>query len=172
LKELSNYSIHRPQEPQGQARWNISLSRFNFIIMYRLGSQHDVPDALSKRSYLASKEGDTKYDQQHSVLLKPKRLLFKTLHTTTSVDPAFLKDICISLLSDPLALQFKQSCVAFGPQNGQIEVPNFQTPNSEILNPEFLDSLNSNSWINRSHEGDRPQDDIDPRFQFMDGLLY
>jgi hypothetical protein len=34
---------------------------------------------------------------------------------TTFVDPTWLKDICISLLSNPLALKFKQSCIDFGP---------------------------------------------------------
>jgi hypothetical protein len=73
------------------------------------------------------------------------------------VDPTFLKDIRISLLSYPLALKFKQSCIDSRPQNGQIEVPDF---------------LNSSSWIHRSHEDERPRDNTDPRFQFMDGLLY
>jgi hypothetical protein len=80
------------------------------------------------------------------------------------VDPTFLKDICISLLSDPLALKFKQSCADSRPQNSQIEVPDFQTPDSEILDPESPDFLNSSSWIHRSHKGERPQDDTDPIF--------
>jgi hypothetical protein len=75
------------------------------------GSQQGQSDALSRRSYLAPNEGDTTYDQQYSVLLKPKRLLLQTLQTITSMDSTFLKDIRISLLSDPLALKFKQSCV-------------------------------------------------------------
>jgi hypothetical protein len=93
------------------------------------------------------------------------------------VDPTFLKDIRISLLSYPLALKFKQSCIDSRPQNGQIEVPDFQIPDfqipdSEILDLESLDFLNSSSWIHRSHEDERPRDNTDPRFQFMDGLLY
>jgi hypothetical protein len=46
-----------------QAHWNISLSRFYFMIMYRPGSQQSRSDALSKRSYLAPKERDVTYDQ-------------------------------------------------------------------------------------------------------------
>jgi hypothetical protein len=88
--------------------------------------------------------------------------------TTTSVVSTFLKDIRISLLSNPLVLKFKQSCVDSRPQDGQIEVPDFQTPDSDILYPDFL---NSSSRIHRSYEGERPQDDTDPRFQLMDGLL-
>jgi hypothetical protein len=54
-----------------QARWSISLSRFNFMITYRPGSQQDRSDALSRLSYLVLKEGNVAYDLQHSMLLKP-----------------------------------------------------------------------------------------------------
>jgi hypothetical protein len=103
---------------QRQARWNISLSCFNFIIMYRHRFQQDQSDALSRRSYLASKERDVAYDQQHSVLLKSKQLLLRTIYTTISVDSIFLTNIYINLLSDLLALKFKQSCVDSKAQNG------------------------------------------------------
>jgi hypothetical protein len=119
---------------------------------------------LSRHSYLVPKERDATYDQQYLVLLKPERLLLRTLQTTTSMDPIFFKDIRLSMLSDLLALKFKQSCVDFRPQNGQIEVPNSQIPYLEILDPEFPDFLNSNSRIQRSHKGTRPQDGTDPRF--------
>jgi hypothetical protein len=141
------------------------------MIMYRPGFQQGRSDALSRRSYLASKEGDAVYDQRHSVLLKPKQLLLKILHIMISMDPTFLKDIRVSLLSDPLALKLKKLYTNFRSQNGQIKVSSFQTPNLEIQNPESPDSQNSNSWIHRLYEGKRPQDDIDLRFQFMDGLL-
>jgi hypothetical protein len=77
-------------------------------------------------------------------------------HTTIIGVPTFLKDIHVSLLSDPLALKLKQSCVDFRPQNGQIEVPNFQTLNSEILDLESSDFQNSNSRIYKLQEGERP----------------
>jgi hypothetical protein len=80
------------------------------------------------------------------------------------MDPTFLKDISISVLSDPLALTFKESCADSRPQDGQIEVLDSQTPDSEILDPESPNFLNSSSWIHRSYEGERPQDDTDPRF--------
>ena len=76
-----------------QARWSISLSRFNFIITYRLGTQQIQSDALSRRAYLAPKEGDTAYNQQRSTLLKPEQLQLRTTHITTSMDVAFLQDI-------------------------------------------------------------------------------
>jgi hypothetical protein len=46
------------------------------------------------------------------------------------MDPTFLKDVGISLLSDPLALKFKQLCTDFRLPNGQIKVPDSQTPDS------------------------------------------
>jgi hypothetical protein len=94
------------------------------MITYRPGSQQRQSNALSRHLYLTPKEGDTVYDQQHLVLLKPERLLLQTLQTTTS---------------DPLALKFKQSCADSRPQNGQIKVPNSQIPDSEIQNPESPD---------------------------------
>jgi hypothetical protein len=109
------------------------------MITYRPGSQKGRSDALSRHSYLVSKEGDATYNQQHSVLLKPEQLLLKTLKTMILVDPTFLKDIRVSLLSNPLALKFKKSCTDFRPQNGQIEVLDFQIPNLEIINSESLD---------------------------------
>ena len=88
------------------------------------------------------------------------------------MDPTILKNIRVSLLSDSLALKFKQSCANSRPQNGQIKVLDFQTPHSEILDPESPNFMNSSSRIHRSHEGKRPQDDTDPRFLLMDGFLY
>ena len=41
-----------------QARWNMSLSRFDFIITYRPGKQQRTIRCLSRRSYLALKEGE------------------------------------------------------------------------------------------------------------------
>ena len=58
-----------------QARWSISLSRFNFVITYRPGAKQVRSDALSRRAYLAPKEGDVAYDQQQQILLKPEQFL-------------------------------------------------------------------------------------------------
>jgi hypothetical protein len=115
------------------------------MITYRPGSQQGRSDALSRCSYLAPKEEDAAYDQQYLVFLKPERLLLRTLQTTTSLDPTFLKDIRISLLSDSLALKFKQSCTDSRPQNSQIKVPDSQTPDSEILDPESIDHKKAKS---------------------------
>jgi hypothetical protein len=115
------------------------------MITYRPGSQQGRSDALSRCSYLAPKEEDAAYDQQYLVFLKPERLLLRTLQTTTSLDPTFLKDIRISLLSDSLALKFKQSCTDSKSQNSQIKVPDSQTPDSEILDPESIDHKKAKS---------------------------
>ena len=116
-----------------QARWSISLSRFNFVITYRPGSQQIRSDALSRRAYLAPKEGDIAFDQQKTTVIKPEQLQLKTVCITTSVDAAFLQDIRVSLQSDPLALKLKN--------NGSI--PNsreFPSPDSQVLDSEVIDS--------------------------------
>jgi hypothetical protein len=64
---------------RSQARWSLSLSRFTFVITYRLSFQQGRSNALSRSLYLAPKEEDAAYDQQHSMLLKPERLLLRTL---------------------------------------------------------------------------------------------
>jgi hypothetical protein len=109
------------------------------MITYRPSSQQGRPDALSRCSCFAPMEGDVAYDQQHSIFLTLEQLLFRTLHITTVGDLAFFKDIYVSLLLDPLALKFKQSCTDFRPQNGQIKVPDSQTADLEILDPKSLD---------------------------------
>ena len=76
-----------------QARWNISLSRFNFGIIHRPGKQQGLSNALSKCSNLIPKEGETTYDQQCTTLLKPKRLCLQTIHVSTTVDTIFLEEI-------------------------------------------------------------------------------
>jgi hypothetical protein len=101
------------------------------MITYRPGSQRGQSDALLRRSYLVPKERDATYDQQHSILLKLEQLLLRTLHTTIAVDPTFLKDIRINLLSDPLALKLKQSYADSKSQNGQSS----KFPNSKLGDP-------------------------------------
>ena len=76
---------------------------------------------------------------------KPEWLFLRTLHIITLVDSIFLKDICISLLLDPLAFKFKQSCTDFRLQNGQIEVLDSQILDSKILDLESSNFLNSSS---------------------------
>ena len=153
-----------------QARWSISLSRFNFIITYRSGTQQIRSDALSRRAYLAPKEGDAAYDQQRSTLLKPEQLQLKTTHITTSMDVAFLEDIRISLQSHPLALKFKNHSDSSNP--GEIQTLNSQTPDSMIIDLESPNQTISSPRVYRSQGGEMPQDDTDPRFHFCDRLLY
>jgi hypothetical protein len=96
-----------------QARWNILLSRFNFVITYWPGSQQVCSDTLSRQAYLVPKEGDAVYDQQQAILLKLEQLFLQTIRTTTSVDATFLQDIREILQSDPLALKYKRHSNVF-----------------------------------------------------------
>ena len=57
-----------------QARWVQFLTRFDFKITYRLGKQQGKADALSRRSYLASRHGEPAFDNQKQVILEPARL--------------------------------------------------------------------------------------------------
>lgn len=85
-----------------QARWSMSLSRFDFIITYRPGKQQGLSDALSRRSYFAPKEGDAAFEQQRTVLLKPEQFHLRAVKSTLTVDSTFLKQIQSSMSSDPL----------------------------------------------------------------------
>ena len=147
-----------------QARWSILLSRFNFIIIYRPGTQQIRSNALSRRAYLAPKEGDAAYDQQQSILLKPKQLQLRTTHITTSMDVAFPQDIRVSLQSDPLALKFKSHSDSYN--SGEIQTLDSQIPDSMVIDSESTNQTISSLRIYRSQGGKMPQDDIDSRFQF------
>ncbi len=46
-----------------QTKWNMSLSRFDFIITYQPNSLLKKLDALSQRLYMAVKPGDKVLDQ-------------------------------------------------------------------------------------------------------------
>ena len=50
-----------------QARWSLFLSQFDYLIVYRPGSQQGKSDALSRRSYLALKPRDAAFEQQKSI---------------------------------------------------------------------------------------------------------
>jgi hypothetical protein len=138
-----------------QARWSISLSRFNFVIRYRPGSKQIQSNALSRWTYLAPREGDAAYDQQKTTFIKPEQLQLKIVRTTTSVDASFLQDIRVSLNFDPLALKLKNNAGIFNPRE-------FPSPGSD---PKSLDHPTSSSQGSRSHN-------VDPRFQFHDMLWY
>jgi len=134
------------------------LSRFNFVITYRPGSKQIRSDALSRRAYLAPREGDATYDQQKTTLIKPEQLQLKTVRTTTSEDASFFQDIQGSLKVDPLALKLKNNVGIFNPRG-------FPSPGSKVIDSESPNQPTSSSWVSRLH-------DADPRFQFQDGLLY
>jgi len=141
-----------------QAHWSISLSRFNFVIMYCPGSKQIRSDALSRRAYLAPKEGDAAYDQQKTTLIKPEQLQLKTMRTTTSVDAFIFQDIRVSLKVDSLALKLNNNAGIFNPKG-------FPSLGLEVIDSKSPNQPTSSSRVSISH-------DADPRFQFQDGLLY
>jgi hypothetical protein len=73
-----------------QARWNMSLSRFDFVITYRPGKQQGLSDVLSKRSYLVPKEREAAYEQQRTSLLKAEQLCLCAATISTPIDSSFL----------------------------------------------------------------------------------
>jgi hypothetical protein len=92
-----------------QARWSMSLSRFEFIITYRPGKQQGLSDALSRRSYFAPKEGDIAFEQQRTVLLKPEQFHLRAMKSTLTIDLTFVKQIQSSMSSDPLVFDVKSN---------------------------------------------------------------
>jgi len=64
----------------------MSLSRFDFAIIYRLGKQQWLFDTLSKQFYFIPKEGEAIYDQQWTILLKLKHLCLRATHVSIPVD--------------------------------------------------------------------------------------
>ena len=153
-----------------QVCWIISFLCFNFVITYRLGSHQIRSNALLIQAYLAPKERDAAYDQQQSIILKPKKLLHQIVRTTIFVDAAFFQDICISLQFDPLALRLKD-------HSKILVLRHDQSIESQFLNSEVIDLESSDHYIPcpqiQGSPGDEmPRDDTDPRFLFPDGLLY
>ena len=88
-----------------QARWSMSLSRFDFKITYRPGSQQGKSDALSRRSYFAPKAGEAAFYQQQTILLKPEQFHLQALQATSAViDSSLLDQVRANMPADPLAL--------------------------------------------------------------------
>jgi hypothetical protein len=90
-----------------QARWNISLSQFDFVITYMPGKQQRLFDALSRQSSLAPKEGKATYEQQWTILLKAEQLCFHATTISILVDSSFLNQVCAASTMDPLDLDIK-----------------------------------------------------------------
>jgi len=100
------YSISARVLNRRQARWNMSLSKFDFVITYRPGKQQGLSNALLRRSYLAPKAGEAAFDQQCTTLLKPEQ--FKIRTTVIPVDVDFLNEVRAATIEDFVALDIKQ----------------------------------------------------------------
>ena len=88
-----------------QARWSISLSRFDFQLHYRPGPLQGKPDALSRQAAYAPKIGDESYEQQRTILLKPDcfhGLIASSSFTLCSARIAHLDDPLLPAVRDGL----------------------------------------------------------------------
>jgi hypothetical protein len=90
-----------------QARWNISLSQFNFVITYRPRKQQGFYDAWFRRSSLASKEEKAAYEQQQTTRLEVEQIRLCAATMSTLVDSSFLDQIRVASTMDPLVLDIK-----------------------------------------------------------------
>jgi hypothetical protein len=84
-----------------QTCWNMSLSRFNFVITYWPGKQQGLYDALFRRSSLAPNEEEATYEQRWTSLLKAKKLRLHAAIRSTPVDSSFLDQVCATSTMDP-----------------------------------------------------------------------
>jgi len=91
-----------------QARWNMSLSRFDFVITYWPTKQQGLSDALSRRSYLTPKAGEATFDQQCTTLLKPEKFCLCTTIVSISIDIDFLNQVRIAFIKDKVFLDIKR----------------------------------------------------------------
>jgi hypothetical protein len=153
----SNHNLHQPQEPLVfyVCSGTESTSRLlqSIIILLQLYNHVSPWFPTTSIQYLVKTFISYTQGRRCSIWsttfysFEAWGILLEILHITTIVDSTFFKDIRIGLFL-----------------NGHIEVPDSQTPDLEILNPESPDFLNSSSWSHRSHEGERPQDDTNSRF--------
>ena len=88
----------------------------------------------------------------------------------TPKDTVFFQDIFVSLQSDPLALKFKSHFNI--PSSRDVQHLESHTPDSKVIDLESSNLSVPSLSIDRSHGGEMPQNNSDPRFQFRDGLLY
>jgi len=85
----------------------MSLSKFDFIITYRLGSQQEKFDVLSCCSYLASKERDEIYNQQKTIVLRLGHLSLHSLVTSLPKHCPIIEEIKKVFKHDPLEKNVK-----------------------------------------------------------------
>jgi hypothetical protein len=71
-------------------------------------SNEGLSDALSRRSYLAPKEGEAAYEQQRTTLLKAEQLRLREAAISIPVDSSFLDQVRAASTMDPLVLDIKR----------------------------------------------------------------
>jgi hypothetical protein len=134
---ITVYSYHKNLEyfmgarilNRRQARWNLSLFHFNFVIIYHPGNLQGKPDALSRQSYFMPKPGDDSYDQQKTIILKPNHLQIYTLTTIHVTSSPLVQQICDAMPQDFFSHDIRQQLndyKSFDPKN---HLNNFQFKN-------------------------------------------
>ena len=73
-------------------RWAQFFTHFDFIIMYRLGTQQGKADALSRRSYMELRPGELAFEHQKHILLGPNRLRLMVVNAITTLNNSTLLD--------------------------------------------------------------------------------
>jgi hypothetical protein len=63
------------------------------VITNRPGNLLGKPNALSRQSYLALKEGDSILDQQKSIVLKPSNFQLKAIAMSSCEDSSYFKAV-------------------------------------------------------------------------------
>ena len=88
-----------------QARWSIFLADYDFELTFRPGNQHGKADALSRRSELELRPGDTAYDEQSQCLLTPAQVQISTTYMLQ--DETLLGEITTATTADRFAQEIK-----------------------------------------------------------------
>lgn len=86
----------------------MSLSRFDFVIVYHPGKLQGKPDALSRRSYLTPKPGEESYDQQKTTILKPQLLQLCVLTTMQKETSPLIQQIYDAMPGDTFSCDIQQ----------------------------------------------------------------
>lgn len=109
--------IYQPQEPQvfrDCSHFELSPSPLEYVIVLfwlhclLTRKTTKVINALFKWSYLALKEGDVAYEQQHMTLLKVEQFHLSAATILILVDSSFLDQVREALVMDYLILDIKQ----------------------------------------------------------------
>jgi len=109
IYKIPKYFMSTQVVNQCQLKWNMPLSRFDFIITHRPSKQQGLSNTLSRRSYFVSKQGQSTYDQQWTILLNPEQFYLQTTTISTIIDSSFFGQVCVLSTIDHFVLNIKES---------------------------------------------------------------